>query len=102
MKDMIYLGATPSLEPCEQIGENYRSIIALAETKRYIAQLKEQFGNPPKGAVLKTKQETHETGPASYEVVIVVDDDYQDAVDYAYRCENEAWRNWKTTETKVA
>lgn len=92
---MIYLGPVPASEDCAQVGsENYTQLAKL-ECKRYIKQLKKQFGEPPEGCTLRVKSEFHDYG-AYHEVVC--DYNSKEGAAFALKCEGEAWDTWLENE----
>lgn len=96
-RDELALGPVPSDEPCEQLGVGYQPERAREECRRYIAQLRRQFGPEPEGARLKISSNPHDFG--NYlEVTCVFDDSLPGAVDYAFACESEAWPEWREEE----
>jgi hypothetical protein len=93
MRDFVYIGSTPCDEPCEQVGSSYNGEKARKECRAFINQLLRMFGPEPEGAELKIKLERHDFG--SYpEVVCYFDDEKQESVDYAFKCEGESPANW--------
>ena len=94
MRDYVYIGSTPSDEPCQQLGmPSYDGIQARKECVVFISQLRRMFGPEPDGARLAVKIERHDFG--SYpEVVCWFDDEKPESVDYAFRCEGESPANW--------
>lgn len=97
MRDYLNIGSSPASEDCAQIGaEGYREK-AIEECTRFIAQLRKQFGNEPTGARLSIKWFQHDFG--SYcEVVCYYDEELGDSLDYAFKCEGEAWDKWQSTD----
>lgn len=94
MRGFIEIGNVPCDEDCEQAGmPTYDGVRAWLECQCYIEQLRRQFGEEPDGARLRIKSNPHDFG--SYlEVVCHFDDTLPESVDYAFRCEREAWANW--------
>lgn len=94
MKDLVYLGPVPADEQCLELGApNYEPHAAEQECRRYIELIRRTVGPEPQGAKLKVKWQEHDLG--SYcEVVCEFDDRYQEAFDYAFRCESEAPMKW--------
>lgn len=94
MKDYLEIGPSPVNEDCVQLGsENYRER-AIAECRRFINQLRAQFGPEPDGARLYVKSNSHDFG-TYFEVACEFDTEKPDSQEYAYRLEAEAWENWK-------
>jgi hypothetical protein len=93
MIDYLELGPVPADENCEQLGPNYDPAKATRECRAYVNQLRRQFPDPPFGADFVIKTFSHEFG--SYKEVCVRFSDISDeAVDFAYRVEDEAPANW--------
>jgi hypothetical protein len=88
------IGCNPCEEPCVNLGtENYYPR-ARDECARYIELVRKKLGEEPPGAYLKVKSNPHDFG--SYlSVVVVFDDDDEEARHYAFRCESEAPRTWQ-------
>lgn len=94
MRDVIEIGPVPCDEECQQVGTaNYDSFRAKLECECFRDQLRRQFGDEPEGARLRIKSNSHDFG--NYlEVVCYFDDAYPDSVEYAFKCEEEAWAIW--------
>ncbi len=94
MTDTLTLGSAPCDEDCAQVGQaDYREK-ALAECNKYRDMLKTKFGNPPTGASLIIHGERHDFG-IYYEVAVRYDDNFPEAVDYAFKLESEAPAKWQ-------
>ena len=93
MRDYVYLRPAPAEENCVQVGEPNYLERALAECLRYIDLIRRVCGPEPPGARLRIKWELHDFGRYA-EVVCEFDDDVPEAVDYAYRVEEEAPTRW--------
>lgn len=93
MTDYMEIGPTPSEEPCEQTGRDYRPDVARAECRLFIRAIKLECGEPPEGASLVVRSNPHDFG-TYYEVAVRYDDNNSAAVDYAFRVENEAPDRW--------
>jgi len=93
MRDYVYLGPAPAEEDCVQVGEPDYLERALAECRRYIDLIRRVCGPEPPGARLRTKWEYHDFGKY-VEVVCEFDDNVPEAVEYAYRVEEEAPTRW--------
>ena len=97
MRDYINIGATPAAEDCLQLGaDNYSPHAAIMECKRFIQQLKKQFGEPPPLTSLKVHSFDHDFG-VYHEVVCWYEDEVGEA--YALKCEEEAWEEWRDNGT---
>lgn len=96
MTDKLELGPTPSNEDCAQVGSEDYAIKARAECRAMIAQLRRGFGPEPEGARLIIASNPHDYG--SYlEVAVKFDDNYPQAVDYAFKLESEYPSDWDDT-----
>lgn len=93
MKDLVFLGPAPADERCAQVGDEGYELRAAEECERYIRLLRATIGPEPQGARLRVKWNDHDLG-AYAEVVCEFDDRYQEAFDYAFRCESEAPLKW--------
>lgn len=96
MGDFLNLGPVPCDEPCAQVGEEEYETRARAECKRFIAQLRRQFGPEPPGALLKIRGFDHDFG-RYLEVIVTYRD--QASFDYALRLEEEAPSKWDAHDT---
>lgn len=93
MLEYISIGPAPPGEPCAQVGQPGYEEQALAECRRYIALLRQYFGDEPAGARLAVKSFPHDFG-SYYEVVCWYDRRKKKSIDYAYRCEIEGPSTW--------
>jgi hypothetical protein len=96
MRDYLTLGPTPCDEECAQVGTADYAEKSRIESSAYIAQLRRQFGEPPGLSFFKVKRFPHEFG-SYHEVVIAFDDENEEAVDFAYRVENNLPATWDET-----
>ena len=95
MRDFLSIGSTPPGEDCEQVGTPQYSIMkAKAECHRYIYLLRKNLGVEPFGARLAIKGFNHDFG-YYYEVVCYYDNDIEESVEYAYKCEGEGPEYWE-------
>ena len=87
MLDHLYIGPAPADEPCAQIGitEGAQRLNRL-ECSAYIDALRKVYGPEPDGAFLEPKAENHDFGKY-YEVVCYYDNNWDDAIEYAYKVE---------------
>ena len=98
MRDFLTLGPVPAEEECQQVGtENYDPQKAFDECVRYKKLIREKFGDEPRGADLHIKSFPHDFG-SYYEVVCYYDDNYEEAIDYAFACENNSPVTWDDKE----
>jgi hypothetical protein len=93
MRDVIYLGSAPSEEDCVQVGRPDYPEASKAECLAYIKAIKRVCGEPPEGAVLRVKAESHDYG-IYRECVIEYDGNDQAAAEYAQKCDEKAPRTW--------
>lgn len=92
--DHLDLGSAPSDEDCAQLGvdDNYEAR-AKRECRALIGQLKRVCGDPPANARFRIMANPHDFG-TYYSVVIDFDSNDDDAVAYAYRCDEESPDQW--------
>jgi hypothetical protein len=92
--DHLDLGSAPSDEDCAQLGvdEQYEAR-AKRECRALINQLKRLCGDPPPNARFRIMANPHDFG-TYYSVVIDFDPNDEDAVAYAYRCDEESPDQW--------
>lgn len=76
------VGPSPCEEPCAQVGQEGYGILALAECKAYIKQLRRHFGSEPEGAELFIKGNAHDFG-TYYEVAVRFDEKNRAAAEWA-------------------
>ena len=94
MRDYISIGPTPGDEDCQQLGQDYDEQKARAECDRFLALIKKVVGEEPTGATLAVKTQPHDFG-CYLEVVCYYDDNDEEAVEYAFRCEEDAPTEWE-------
>jgi hypothetical protein len=92
-KELVYLGTTPSDEPCVQVGDPDYTARALAECRAYIEAIRKVVGEEPGGATLRVKREIHDFG-TYYETVCEYDPSCEAAAEYALRCDEHAPTTW--------
>ncbi len=92
--DHLDLGCTPSDEACAQIGidDNYR-VRARRECRALIHQFMRLCGEPPPAAFFRIHENPHDFG-TYLTVAIHFDPEDEDAVAYAYRCDDESPHQW--------
>lgn len=90
--DYVSIGSTPAGEECAQVGSDNYSHQARIEGKIFIQQLKRQFGEHP-NAYFKLKSFPHDFG-SYYEVVVVFNDDNEEACNFAYNVEANTPEFW--------
>ncbi len=92
--DHLDLGSAPSDEDCAQLGvdEHYEAR-ARRECRALIGQFKRICGDPPPSARFRIMENPHDFG-TYYSVVIAFDPNDEDAVAYAYRCDEESPDQW--------
>jgi len=93
MKDCMDIGPTPPAEDCAQLGEPGYYEKAQEEGKRYIALIRKKLGKEPEGAHLRLVGHNHDFG-TYYEVACYYDDQNEEAMHYAYRCESDGPQTW--------
>jgi hypothetical protein len=100
MTDYISLGPVPAYENCQQVGtDHYDPEKARKECLLFIEAIRETLGPEPHGARLKVKSFPHEFG-WYYDVVVQYDDEFPDAVEYAFRCESDAPARWTAEQRR--
>ena len=93
MKDEMVISSCPTEEDCAQVGQDGYYEQARKECKAFLNQLIRIHGNPPTGARLVVKGFSHDFG-TYYEVVVIYDDDIEEAVDYAFLLEGNIPEEW--------
>lgn len=97
MRDYIDIGSAPSGEDCAQVGaEDYHSRVRV-ECNRFIGLIRKTLGPEPEGARLSVKAFSHDFG-TYHEVVCYFDDNSEEAMRYAFRCQDEAPTRWEQDE----
>jgi hypothetical protein len=100
MTDYISLGPVPAYENCQQVGtDHYDPEKARKECLLFIEAIREALGPEPHGARLKVKSFPHEFG-WYYDVVVQYDDEFPNAVEYAFRCESDAPARWTAEQRR--
>ena len=92
--DYLDLGSAPADEHCAQVGvdENY-AVVARRECRALIHQFQRICGDPPANAFFRIHNNLHDFG-TYLSVTIHFDADDEDAVAYAYRCDDESPSEW--------
>jgi hypothetical protein len=93
MIDELYLAPTPVCEPCAQLGQPDYFAQTRRETRAFLDQLLRHFGEPPAGAWFKVRRCHHEFG-TYHDIVVRFDDQVEEAVEFAYRAEDELPLYW--------
>jgi len=94
MIDYLEIGPVPADEDCQQCGTpGYCTIAARAECVRFMTAIRLTCGIEPQGAWLSIKRNEHDFG-TYYEVIVKYDDNYPEAIDYAFKVESEAPTTW--------
>lgn len=97
MRDYITLGPAPCNEDCVQVSsKNDYWEDMLKECKRFRQAIEGKFP-PPDGAHITVKRFPHDFGTYA-EVAVVYDDEYPDAVDYAFMLESKTPATWRELE----
>jgi hypothetical protein len=94
MIDYVFIGPTPCEEECAQVGEENYAERGRAECKRFIELIRKTVGAEPEGAALVVKGEQSEFG-TYFEVAVRYDDNIRQAIDYAYKVEEQAPMYWE-------
>ena len=92
MRDWVDIGATPCEEDCQSVPYQ-DSALARRECLAFIEAIRKAHGHEPTGARLAIKSNPHDFG-TYYEVVCYFNDEHEAAVEYAFKCENDAPRTW--------
>jgi hypothetical protein len=72
----------------------YRTWVKMkAETTAFIQLIRDALGKEPPGASLRVKSFPHDFG-TYHEVVCFFDEADQEAMEYAYKCEEQAPTDW--------
>ena len=100
-EEMAMTSTAPPEEQCVSVGEENYMARARAEAQRYIELIRKKLGPEPVGARLTIKSCPHDLG-TYLDVVCVFDDQIDEAVEYAYRCESDGPSNWQDTEPPTA
>ncbi len=92
--DYLDLGSAPSDERCAQLGvDSDYELRARRECRALIHQFVRICGDPPPHAIFRIMANPHDFG-VYYSVAIHFDPDDEDAVAYAYRCDEQSPREW--------
>lgn len=92
--DHLDLGSAPAYEDCAQLGVDPEyPEKARRECRALIRQLRRSCGDPPPGACFRIIGNLHDFG-TYYSVVIDFDPEDEDAVAYAYRCDEVSPSEW--------
>ena len=94
MRDCIDIGSAPAEEDCAQVGAADYAAKARGECVRFIELIRKQLGTEPEDAQLSIKSNPHDFG-TYYSVVCRYEDTTEQAVRYAFRCEDEAPTRWE-------
>lgn len=101
MRDYLMIGPVPSDEDCAQVGQDGYTKRALAECRRFMAQIERHYPIPDHcDAYLTIKRESHDFGDY-YEVACVYDMADETASNWAFDVENDSLgvlRTWEVIE----
>jgi hypothetical protein len=97
--DYVVIGSAPACEDCAQINSDNYETQSRAELKALKAQMLRILGEPPMGAGLKIKSFSHDFG-LYHELCAVYDDSNDEAIDWAFRAENELPDCWDAEAIK--
>lgn len=93
MRDYVSIGPAPYVEDCAQVGTDGYRLRAKIECQMHILCIRQKLGLEPEGARLAIKSFPHDFG--SYlEVVCYYNDDFSQAVAYAFACESHSPATW--------
>lgn len=93
-RDRIFLGPTPALEECAQVGADDYADRSVREGRAYIEAIKKVCGEPPEGATLRIVNQDHDYGVYK-EVVVEFDGNVEAAAKYAYLCDERTPKTWE-------
>jgi len=93
MRDYINIGSAPANESCAQVGDINYPEQSRKECQALISQLRRELGEEPEGAQLSVKSFQHDFG-SYHEVVCYYDDQNEETVNYAFKCESELPYSW--------
>ena len=99
MRDYMNIGCSPASEDCAQVGAEDYYPRAVNECKALIGQLRRELGEEPFGARLRVEAFPHDFG-TYHEVVCEYNEEYEDAEEYAFRCESELPDRWDAEARK--
>lgn len=94
MRDYINIGSSPAEETCVQVGTEDYARLSRIECNAYIEAIRKKLGDEPVGARLAIKAFPHDFGTYN-EVICYYDDEIQESVEYAFKCEAEAPGTWE-------
>lgn len=90
----MYIGSSPSEESCVQVTADGATIDAQKhECQAYIEALRRLLGPEPEGARLRIKSQPHDFG-TYYDVICRFDENDEQAVEYAFKCESSGPLTW--------
>lgn len=89
----IEIASSPWDEPCAQVGQDGYGILARAECKALIGQIRRVFGPEPDGAKLFIKSSNHDFG-SYYEVAVRFDPGKRPAEAWAERVTEKYPGKW--------
>jgi hypothetical protein len=98
-EETIWLGSSPALEQCAQVGETDYARDAKAECAAFIAAIRKVCGREPEGARLVVRSQPHDFGDY-YEVAVIYDGDNEWAARYAAKVDAEAPTTWQAAGMK--
>ena len=92
--DYLDLGSAPSDEDCAQLGVDAEyHVRARRECRALIHQFMRICGEPPPGAYFRIHENPHDFG-TYLSIAIHFDPQDEDAIAYAYRCDEESPDQW--------
>jgi hypothetical protein len=75
------------------VGQDDYEEVALDECRRYISLIRKRHGEEPTGAKLTVSGEAHDYG-TYFEVFVAFNPNVREAVEYAFRVENDLPLTW--------
>jgi len=91
--ETMELGPSPADESCAQLGTEEYTKWGRIELKAYLNQLKRAFPDMPPELRLKIKANSHDFG-TYHEVAVTYPMDNDEAMNYAFKMENELPEHW--------
>ena len=93
-RDYMEIGSAPWEEECVSVNPDTDYLPSMrAECNRFINRIREVHGEEPEGAELRVKSNSHDFG-TYLEVVCYFSDTDEDAMAYAYKCQDEMPAKW--------
>jgi hypothetical protein len=93
MRDYLEIGPCPAEEEAAQLGTDGFDAANKAECLQFIKAIKRVCGEPPEGASLAIKSNSHDYG-IYREVIVRFDPEDRASTDYAFMVEEKAPTTW--------